>query len=60
MLSFLLIVLSIQFMATIIGNTAFCNIFVMCHVKFTTTRQFYMNIISYMRANNLTLIYACR
>ena len=25
-------------------------------MKFTTTRQFYMNIISYMHANNLTHI----
>ena len=31
----------------IIGNTAFCNMLVMRHVKFTAIRRFYTNIISY-------------
>ena len=44
----------------VIGNTAFFNILVMCQVKFTAIRRFYMNIISYMRADNLMLIYACQ
>ena len=41
----------------IIGNTAFCNMLVMCHVKFTAIRRFYMNIISYTHADNLMVIY---
>ena len=41
----------------IIGITAICNMY---HMKFTATRQFYMNTISYTDADNLTLIYACR
>ena len=40
-------------------NTSFCNKLVMCHVKFNATHRFYMNIISYTRANNLMLIYTC-
>ena len=44
----------------IIGNTAFCNMLVMRHVKFTAIRRFYTNIISYMRAINLTVIYNLR
>ena len=43
----------------ILGITAVCNMLVMYHVEFTTTRRFYTNTISYMHANNLTLIYAC-
>ena len=42
----------------IIGNTAFCNMLVMCHMKFTAIHRFYTNIISYMHAHNFTLIYA--
>ena len=44
----------------IIGNTAFCEVLVMCHVKFTAIRQFYTNIILYTLADNLMVIYACR
>ena len=44
----------------IIEIIVICNMLVMHHVKFTITRQFYMNTISYMHADNLTLIYACR
>ena len=44
----------------IIGNTAFCNVLVMCRVKFTIIRWFCTNIISHMGADNLTSIYACR
>ena len=44
----------------IIGNKAFCNMLVIRHVKFTAICRFYTNIISYMRADILTVIYACR
>ena len=54
MLSLLLIVLHIQFMAISLETQPF----VMYHVKFTTTYRFYTNIISYTHADNLTLIYA--
>ena len=40
----------------IIGNTAFCNMLVMCHVKFTATHWYYANIILYTCADNLMLI----
>ena len=61
MLLFLLTILCIQFMAIyIIGNTAFCNMLEMRHVKFTAICWFYTNTILYTRAVNLTVIYACR
>ena len=44
----------------IIGNTAYCKVLVICHVKFTAIRRFYTNIILYTRPDNLTLIYACQ
>ena len=40
------------------GFTAVCNMLVMYHVKFTVTRRFHTNTISYTHADNLTLIYA--
>ena len=43
----------------ILGVTAIHNMLVMYHVEFTATCQFYTNIILYMHANNLKLIYAC-
>ena len=56
MLSFLPIVLCIQFMAISLETQPF----VMCHVKFAAICQFCtIDIILYTCADNLTVIYAC-
>ena len=49
MLSLLLIVLCIQFMAISLETQPFVTV----SREFTTTRRFYMNIISYTYADNL-------